>query len=279
MIELPEAVTIAGQINAALSGKRIVEGNRGTSPHKFAFYTRTAEDYEAILPGKTILSAESNGSLILVRLDPGYTLVLGSGGERILYHRRLTDLPAKHQLSLVFDDGSALSVSIQGWGFVQLLEKEEIGGHAYINSTKPSPLSKAFTSAYFEALFSELEPGDPRSVKYFLISNPGLLGFGNGCLQDILWNAGIHPRRRAAGLTGPERQALYGSIRSTLAQMVAAGGRDGDLDLFGCPGGYKRILHSKTAGLPCPTCGELIQKEAYLGGTVYFCPKCQVLEI
>ena len=277
MIELPEAVTIAGQINAALSGKRIVEGNRGTSPHKFAFYTRTAEDYEAILPGKTILSAESNGSLILVHLDSGYTLVLGSGGERILYHRRLTDLPAKRQLSLVFDDGSALSVSIQGWGFVQLLETEEIARHAYINSTKPSPLSGAFTGGYFEALFSELEPGDPRSVKYFLISKPAVLGFGNGCLQDTLWNAGIHPRRHAVSLMVAEREALYGAIRSTLAQITSAGGRDGDLDLFGCPGGYKRILHSKTAGQPCPACGEPIEKEAYLGGAVYFCPKCQVL--
>jgi formamidopyrimidine-DNA glycosylase len=277
MIELPEAMTIAGQINAALSGKRIVEGDRGTSAHKFAFYSRTAADYETILPGKTILGAEANGSLILVHLDHGYTLVLGSGGERILYHARKADLPAKRQLSLFFEDGSALSVSVQGWGFVQLLEEEEIAGHAYINSQKPSPLSEAFTSEYFTSLFSELEPGDPRSVKYFLISSPGLLGFGNGCLQDILWHAGIHPRRRAVGLTGAERQALYGSVRSTLAQMAAAGGRDGDLDLFGCPGGYRRILHSKTAGLPCPACGGLVEKASYLGGAVYFCPKCQVL--
>ncbi|MBD3242258.1 MAG: hypothetical protein GF331_16820 [Chitinivibrionales bacterium] len=33
-----------------------------------------------------------------------------------------------------------------------------------------------------------------------------------------------------------------------------------------------------TAGTPCETCGTPIRKEAYLGGSVYYCESCQPLE-
>jgi formamidopyrimidine-DNA glycosylase len=89
MIEYPEAVTIARQITERLNGKRIVAGVRGNAPHKFAFYSGTAEEYANIIQGKQIGQAEPHGSLIKVNIDPGYVLMLGGGGERILFRARL----------------------------------------------------------------------------------------------------------------------------------------------------------------------------------------------
>jgi formamidopyrimidine-DNA glycosylase len=57
--------------------------------------------------------------------------------------------------------------------------------------------------------------------------------------------------------------------------MTARGGRDTELDLFGRPGGYVTVLSKNTVDQPCPLCGALICKEAYLGGAIYFCPGCQ----
>jgi formamidopyrimidine-DNA glycosylase len=31
----------------------------------------------------------------------------------------------------------------------------------------------------------------------------------------------------------------------------------------------------KTVNKPCPECNTLIKKENYLGGSIYFCEKCQ----
>jgi len=276
MIELPEAITIANQINATLPGKRILEGMRGNSPHKFAFYSRSAEEYAAILPGKMVGETRAHGNLILTALEPGYTLILGEGGERILYHPSPASLPKKHQLLLRFSDNSCLSVSVQGWGAALLLENSEVASHPLAGRAGIDPLDSAFTLEHFERLFAGLPPQDPASIKFFLISKPGVLGLGNGCLQDILWHAGLHPRQRAVSLSEAERKMLYSALRSTLSEMSAQGGRDGDCDLFGRPGGYLRILHSKTAGTPCPCCSTVIEKEAYLGGTVYFCPRCQL---
>ena len=49
MIELPEAWIIGRQMDEALKGKNIAFGNRGNSPHKFAFSTGTSDEYAAIL--------------------------------------------------------------------------------------------------------------------------------------------------------------------------------------------------------------------------------------
>lgn len=277
MIELPEATTIARQISTELIGKRVADGNRGNSPHKFAFYSdRTPEDYAAILQGKTMGEATVNGPLILASLEPDHMLILGGGGERIVYHRSDATLPKKHQLYLHFTDDTYLTVTVQGWGSAFLLHKSEVARHPFINLRNPSPLSDDFTLGYFHGLFSALEPDDARSCKFFIISKPGVLGMGNGCLQDILWHAKIHPRRRAVDLGEAEQRALYTAIRETLQKMVEGGGRDGDYDLFNRPGGYQRILYSKSVGQPCPECSTPIEKAAYLGGAIYYCPKCQV---
>lgn len=57
--------------------------------------------------------------------------------------------------------------------------------------------------------------------------------------------------------------------------MTEAGGRDTERDLFGNPGGYKTALSANTVGAYCPACGENIKKEAYLGGSIYYCEGCQ----
>lgn len=276
MIELPEATTIARQINAELKGKRIADGNRGNSPHKFAFYNLSPGEYATILKGKTVGDATANGSCILVAIEREHTLVLGTGGERIVYHRSAASLPKKHQFFLHFTDDTYLTVTVQGWGAALLLRRSEVSSHRFLNWEKPSPLSDAFTPDYFLGLLAALEKDDSSSVKFFMISKPGVLGVGNGCLQDILWRARVHPRRRAVDLAKGEQRRLYAAIRESLQRMVERGGRDGDYDLYEQPGGYKRNLHSKVVGQPCPRCSTPIEKASYLGGTIYTCPKCQV---
>ena len=60
--------------------------------------------------------------------------------------------------------------------------------------------------------------------------------------------------------------------------MVLEGGRDTQTDLYGNDGGYKTILSAKTWKNPCPRCGGTIVKEAYLGGSVYYCSECQKID-
>jgi formamidopyrimidine-DNA glycosylase len=275
MIELPEAVVIARQMDEVLAGKRIERGNRGNAPHKFAFANGSAEEYEAVFQGRTVGKSCAHGNAILTDIEPGYTLVLGGGGERILFHPREHKLPKKHHLWLGFEDGTALTVSVQGWGNTLLLPQASTGEHRHVRADSVMPLTDAFTWEYFQALFAQVDPESKASIKYFTVSEPGVWGIGNGCLQDILFRARIHPRRRAVDVTTSEQRALYDAINATLQEMVDLGGRESERDLYGERGRYVRTMDSKTAGQPCPNCDTPIMKIQYLGGSCYLCPACQ----
>jgi len=275
MIELPEAITFARQFNVEIQGKQIAEANLGNAPHKFAFYSKTPKEYASILPGKTIGEAYSDASMIRLPAEPGYELIFGEGGERILYHPAEGKLPKKYQFYMRFEDDTSITITISGWGAALLLTPQEAKTHQLVGPRRISPLDQEFTLKYFLNLFTEIPPNDGRSIKYFLITKPKVAGVGNGVLQDILWRAKIHPRRRVLDINDDEQVTLYHALRDTLQEMVDGGGRDTEYDLYNQRGSYLKILHSKVVDQPCPECGTPIEKNQYLGGAIYFCPECQ----
>lgn len=138
---------------------------------------------------------------------------------------------------------------------------------------KPSPLADIFNRPYFDSLFNE-KTGN-LSAKAFLATEQRIPGLGNGVLQDILWTARIHPKRKMSELSAAEIAGMYRSVKSILKAMTDLGGRDTERDLFGYPGGYQTVLSKYTLDKPCAVCGTIIKKEPYLGGNIYFCSGCQ----
>jgi len=114
-------------------------------------------------------------------------------------------------------------------------------------------------------------------MKALLATEQRIPGLGNGVLQDILFNSGIHPKRKKSTLSDFEKAELFHSLKTTLNRMTEKGGRDTEKDLFGQNGRYKTTLSKNTVNQPCPNCGATIVKEAYMGGAVYYCPVCQKL--
>lgn len=278
MIELPEAIVISKQIDDTLEGKTVKKAIRDQNPHKFAFKGKFSDkDFSQILKGKIIKKSWSNGNVILVQLDPGYLLSLGCGGERILYHKQDKTIPKKHQLLLEFEDQSYLTVTISGWGEVRLLELKDLDKHPHISFDKVDPLSEVFTFSTFEELLKQFPEKKKCSAKKFYITEPGLRGIGNGVIQDIFFLSKIHPKRDMKSLTKEEQKLLYETTCNELQKMVDLGGRNSEKDIFGNFGKYQTIMHSKSVNTPCPVCEALIEKQQYLGGAIYFCPSCQII--
>lgn len=269
MLEMPEIVTIAKQMNQELKGKKIKSGNRGNSPHKFAFYNREPEEYEAILAGKTIGDVTTDGSRSFTSLIPGFILFLGWMGGRILFHQDESTLPEKYQFMIHFEDNTYLTVTIQMWGFIQLLDESEYISRLASGNKGVSTISDEFTYEYFKQSIEDYQEKDKNSIKKFMV------GIGNSYMHDILFKAKIHPKRIVADIDEMEIKNLYGAIRETMKKAVELGGRSDERDLYNNPGGYVRILDSKSKGKPCPECGGLIARIQYLGGASYFCPNCQ----
>lgn len=276
MFELPEYITLARQINETLTHKSISHGKLGNTPHKFVWYNRTHEEFATLTAGKTIGKATVKGRWMFVALEPGYVLVLGECGGKVLYHPAGATLPQKYHLLLSFDDGSSFSATTQMWGAMELYTQGEEQQRQYIHDMRPTPVDAAFTFEYFSALIDELVQGQARSVKSLLTQEQLIPGLGNSIAQDILFKARLHPRHALGALSGEQRAVLYQAVVDTVALVIAQGGRYDETDLFGRSGGYVRLMDKNSAGHPCPECGALVEKMQYLGGACYFCPDCQI---
>ena len=275
MLEIPEAITIARQLQTALAGKSVESAIAAASPHKFAWYHGDPADYPARLSGNSFVSAEAYGGMVQVNLSRASLLF--SDGVNLRFIESGTAAPAKHQLLLTFADGSALSASVQMYGGLLCWDAgEELDNSYYaVACEKPSPLNDdSFTEAYFLLLLAG-EAVQKLSLKAALATEQRIPGLGNGVLQDILWNARLSPKRKVNSLTAHETHTLFTALKHTLVVMTRLGGRDTEKDLFGNPGGYLTIMSAKNNGAPCPNCGTPITKEVYMGGSVYFCRDCQ----
>lgn len=140
---------------------------------------------------------------------------------------------------------------------------------------KPSPLTEAFDFEYFLRIFKEAK--SICSIKKLLATEQRIPGLGNGVLQDILFRSRLNPQTKLSDMIDNQVESLFANTKSTLLEMTQKGGRDTEKDIYRNFGGYKTILSSKTFKDPCPRCAGPIERKAYLGGNVYFCPHCQPL--
>ncbi len=273
MIELPEAFVLANQINATLSGKRIAGVIAGHPPHRLVWYYGDRARYSKLLVGRALGSAHAFGSLVEIEAEAAAVL-LGEG-TATRFHGPDEPRPARHQLLVEFVDRSALSVAVQMYGGMGVCPAGELDNpYSRVAKARPSPFSLAFDAAYFARIVSD-DAAQKLSLKGVLATGQRIPGLGNGVLQDILFNAGWHPRKKVGGMSAKDRTRLFKCITTTLAAMADRGGRNTEFDLFGSRGGYATILSRDAVNKPCPTCGAPIRKESYLSGSIYSCPRCQ----
>ncbi len=275
MFELPEYITLAAQMNDTLPGKIIRRGCLGNSPHKFVWYNRSHDEFEKLTQGKIVGKARTKGRWLFLPLEPGYVLLLGECGGKVLYHSPGSKLPKKYHLYVTFEDGSFLTATTRMWGAMELYERGEEHDREYVKGMRTTPVEPGFTFDYFGALVDELAAGKKRSAKGLLTQDQLVPGLGNAIAQDILFRARLHPRHPIRDLDAHQRQGLYQAIVDTVRQVIEMGGRYDEFDLYGNRGGYVRIMDRHAVGRPCPECGGAVKKIQYLGRACYCCSACQ----
>lgn len=275
MLEIPESNTLAKQANTFLKGKTIQNVVAGASVHRFAFYFGDPAMYPKLLNGKALTGARAVGGQ--AELFAEDARILFGDGANVRYLAPGETPPKKHQLLLEFTDGSSVVCTVSMYaGLWAYPDGENDNPYYLVALKKPNPLTDAFDKVWFEKLLAEAKPS--LSTKAFLATEQRIPGLGNGVLQDILFQAGVHPKSKLSALGSGDLDRLYLSVKETLAEMARLGGRDTEKDLFGNPGGYHSILSKLTLAYPCPVCGGAITRQAYLGGNVYFCSSCQPLK-
>ena len=274
MLELPESRTISLQAGRTLINKKIIKVVPATSAHKFAFYNGDPAGYVNLLTGRRITSARGHGMFVDICCDED-TWVSVSDGTNMRYYTSSDQQPEKHQLLLVLDDGGCVAFTVAMYGGIWAYQGELDNQYHRGSLNSLSPLNDTFDETFFDNIFRSVTKDI--SLKALLATEQRIPGLGNGVLQDILFNAGLHPKRKKSTLSDTQKEGLFLSLKKTLKAMTDLSGRDTEKDLFGNSGGYKTLLSKNTVNNPCPGCGGSISKEAYMGGAVYYCANCQRL--
>ncbi len=273
MLEHPEAVILARQINETLIGKQIKFVEVNQTPHKLAWFVDEAKGYESLLFHQTIRHACAYGGLLEITLDD-CQIVIGDG-TRVIYSSSFLNELNKHQLFLQFQDDSTLAFSIQMYGGIWAFKTDTFDNPYYLLAkTQVQLSSEAFDFPYFQAKLTTEKP--TLSLKAFLATEQRFVGLGNGVLQSILWNARLHPKTKIQTLTEIEQKRLFDGMKDTVQAIIEQGPRDTETDLFGVKGHYPTLPTFYANQEMCPHCKTShFIKEAYMGGSIYTCPTCQ----
>ncbi len=270
MLELPEVLTLSKQLNEHVAGRTIEAVYLPTKPHKFCFFEPEPALFEKQIGGARIERAEGFGIFAEMIFDNGKRLSVGDG----INLRLLTDdeVPKDYQLRLALSDGRNLVFTVAMYGGISIHEEGYFNKYYIASRESVPPIGEGFDAVFSERL-AESKPN--LSAKAFLATEQRFPGIANGTLQDILFAARIHPKRKVGTLSEDERAGLLSAIKRVLGEMTRLGGRDTEKDLLGNAGGYRTVMSKNTVLSPCAVCGSAIVKENYMGGSVYYCSGCQ----
>ena len=73
-------------------------------------------------------------------------------------------------------------------------------------------------------------------IKKYLLDQSFIAGIGNVYVQDMLWYARLHPKRRADSLTRQEVEGLHRAIQDVLNDGISYGGGPGEQDIWATRG-------------------------------------------
>lgn len=273
MPELPEVETLRRDAEALLVGRTIRQVElllpavlRAPAPD--AFCQR--------LEGASFTGARRRAKYLLLDLSTGDTLALAL----VIYGQLVLvppDEPAPEDLlfRLTLDNDSALMASDPShFTRVWLAPRREIGGLLGVNTYGPEPLEADFTPAVLGARLGRRRA----RLKGLLLDQHVVAGLGNIYVDEALWQARLHPSRRADSLRPAELEALHAAIRAVLEAGIADRGTTFHTyrDLRGAPGEHQHHLAVfQRQGRPCPRCGTTVIRTKLASRDTHLCPACQ----
>ncbi len=114
-------------------------------------------------------------------------------------------------------------------------------------------------------------------LKNVLRNQVFVAGIGNAYADEILFEAGLRPLRRASTLSDKERRALYDAMRSVLTSAVRTIKQrydEGKHKLHKQDRSFMKV-HARGKAL-CPRCGHRISSVHAGGESTFFCRGCQI---
>ncbi len=272
MPELPEVETIKEDLRELVVGSRIEEA-RALDP---AIVEGVApEEFVRRLVGTTITGARRRAKHLIVELNSEDAIVfqLKIGGQLLLVPPVAE--PTTALMLLLGLDGDRRLFLRDETGYTRAQVMDEAALEERFAELGPEPLGGGFGVKYLRETLSHRRA----QIKPLLLDQKLIAGIGNIYADEILYDARLHPRRKANTLSDGEWEALHGAILQNLSAGVKHRGTTFSLyrDVLGRKGHHQDHLRVfLRAGRPCPACGGKVVKEKVGGRATFFCPACQL---
>lgn len=282
MPELPEVETVRRGLLPAMEGQVIARAEVNREGLRWPF----PPDMAARLTGARVLGLRRRSKYILADLDRGESALihLGMSGRMLVSGVEIGGFyyehpaPQKHDhVVLHMQSGARVAFNdARRFGAMDLIETARAEAHPLLAGLGPEPLGNEFDGAYLAARLA----GRAMPIKSALLDQKIVAGLGNIYVCEVLFRAGISPRRKAGKIAAARVESLVPIIRDVLNEAIEAGGSslrdhrqpDGELGYF-----QHTFRVYGREGSPCvtPGCGGYVARIVQSGRSSFYCPRCQ----
>jgi formamidopyrimidine-DNA glycosylase len=272
MPELPEVETLRRSLVKKVKGKKIVDLTI-TLPKMVRRFISWKELIKRVR-GNTVDAIKRRGKSLLFILDTSDVLIvrLGMTGQLIWSSQnRPVEVDKYTHIIFHFEKGErVLFRDVRQFGEVYLTEKRNLEN---ILKMGAEPLQKEFTPEMLGTITSSTV-----KIKNLLMDQRRIAGIGNIYSDEILFEAGIHPLKRACSLRHTELNNLHKAIGLVLDEAIACKG-DTFSDYRTLSGGQGTYQHFhrvyQREGESCRRCSGSIVRVKLSGRSCHYCPGCQ----
>jgi formamidopyrimidine-DNA glycosylase len=267
MPELPDITAYISALETRIVGQPL-ERVRIAS----AFLLRTAQPPVSATEGKTVRELRRIGKRIAIGVDGDLWLVLHLMiAGRLHWRPRDAKLAGRNSLAaLDFANGSLVLTEA---GSKRRASLHVVAGETALELMNPGGI-EVFSSdleGFRKALTLE-----NRTLKRALTDPRIVSGIGNAYSDEILHAAQLSPVTLTHKLTGEQWERLFNATKETLQLWIdrmngeAAKGFPEKVTAFR----PEMAVHGRF-GLPCPRCGEKVQRIRYADNETDYCARCQ----
>jgi len=176
----------------------------------------------------------------------------------------------------IFKSNATLDFSdLRKFGWVGVVKTIDVENTKEIQNLGVDALSPSFNLKHFSQI---LEKKSNSIIRTLLLDQALISGIGNIYRSEILFEAGVNPKRKVSTLTKKEIEKIFKATKSILKKAIKLRGTsDSDYrDTEGKVGGFQKVLKVyRREGEKCLRCDGKIKREKLAQRSIFYCLNCQ----
>ena len=214
------------------------------------------------LIGKKFENTLRRGKYLFLNFNSNSLLIHFAMSGNVKYFSDEEQEPKYSKIRFDFENGDFLSIiSVRKLGRVEIVHDLQ----EYIKDNKLGPDSLELNFKEFKEIIEQKRRSFAKSA---LMDQKALSGIGNEYSDEILFQAGIYPKKKLSDLKDSNIKNLYQNIKEVLSTAIKV-----NIEGKKYPKDY--LIPHRDIKDKCPKCGTTIKDLTVSSRHGFYCPKCQ----